>query len=399
MYRFILTAALLPMLALADEPAPDWKAEIDLGRKAIAAHDYRGALDRFLTALKLTEGSPDATAGQLESLRGAARASLLQGNLENAEQFLTSAAAAAQKECGESSPELASALSDLAGVQRSRGEREQAIASLEKAVAIRAALPEGKPEDLAKDLAGLGLLQVATGGGDKAKETLQRALAAWETAAGPDSPQLLPVLDALGGVHRSAAEYTDAEPVYLRALVIREASLGPESSELLSTLDSLAYVYFGQQKFAEAEPVYRRLLALWESSAGPDHPMVALTLDKMAEFYAFQQRYAEAETAATQALALRTNQHLASLNQVGRILIMEAKIDEAGDLYSRSIQIGDLAKASDAALDPLLRIEARILRETDHPKEADALDKRVKDALIRKGDREGRRPSPVKLQQ
>jgi len=119
----------------------------------------------------------------------------------------------------------------------------------------------------------------------------------------------------------------------------------------------------------------------------------------MAEFYAFQQRYAEAEAAATRALALRTEQHLASLNQTGRILIMEAKIDEAGDLYQRSIQIGDLAKASDAALDPLLRIEAGILRETGHPQDADALDKRVKDALIRKGDREGRRPSPVKLPQ
>ena len=159
----------------------------------------------------------------------------------------------------------------------------------------------------------------------------------------------------------------EAEPLYLRALAIREAALGPDSSELLSTLDSLAYVYFGQQKFAEAEPVYRRLLALWESSAGPDHPMVALTLDKMAEFYAFQQRYTEAEAAASQSLALRTNQYIASLNQTGRILIMEAKIAEAEDLYRRSIQIADLAKASDAALDPLLRIEARILRDTDHP--------------------------------
>ena len=399
MYRFTLLAALLPVLALADEPAPDWKAEIELGKKAIAAHDYRAASERFSAALKLAESSPAEVTGRLEVLRACARASLLQGRLEESEQFLSRAAAAAEKECGESSPELASALSDLAAVQRSRGERKEAITSLEKAVAIRTSLPDGKPEDLAKDLTGLGLLQVATGAGDKAKETLQQALAAWETAAGPDSPQLLPVLDALGGIHRSAAEYADAEPLYLRALAIREASLGPESSELLSSLDSLAYVYFGQQKYAEAEPVYRHLLAMWESSAGPDHPMVALTLDKMAEFYAFQQRYAEAEAAATQALSLRTNQHIASLNQTGRILIMEAKLSEAEDLYHRSIQIGDLAKASDATLDPLLRIEARILRDTDRAPEADALDKRVKDALIRKADREGRRPSPVKLAQ
>ncbi len=399
MYRLPLLAALLPVLTLADEPAPDWKAQIESGRKAVAAHDYLVASERFTTALKLAEAPPGDITGQLEALRSCARASLLLGRLEQAEQFLSRDAATAGRERGENSPELASALSELAAVQRSRGERKEAIASLEKVVAIRSALPDGKPDDLARDLTGLGLLQSATGDNDKAKATLERALAAWETASGPDSVQLLPVLDALGGIQRSAAEYAEAEPLYLRALAIREAALGPDSSEILATLDSLAYVYFGQQKFAEAEPVYRRLLALWESSAGPDHPMVALTLDKMAEFYAFQQRYTEAEAAASQSLALRTNQYIASLNQTGRILIMEAKIAEAEDLYRRSIQIADLAKAGDAALDPLLRIEARILRDTNHPQEADALDKRVKDALIRKGDREGRRPSPVKLPQ
>ena len=368
---------------------------MDAGRKAIAAHDYSAASARFAAALKLAESSPDEAGGRLDALRACARAAMLQGQTAQAEQFLTRAASAA----GEGNIEAASALSELAAVQRSRGERNEAIATLEKGVAVRAGVAGGKTEDLARDLTSLGLLQSAAGAADKAKDNLQKALAAWEAAAGPDSPQLLPVLDALGGMHRAAAEYVEAEPLYRQALALRESALGPDSAELLSTLDSLAYVYFGQQKYADAEPVYRRLLALWEASAGPDHPMVALTLDKMAEFYAFQQRYAEAETAATQALALRTNQPLASLNQTGRILIMEAKIDEAGDLYTRAIQIGDLAKASDASLDPLLRIQARILRESNHPQEADALDKRVKDALIRKGDREGRLPSPVKTSQ
>jgi hypothetical protein len=111
--------------------------------------------------------------------------------------------------------------------------------------------------------------------------------------------------------------------------------------------------------------------ALWESSAGPLHPMVALTLDKMAESYADQQRYEEAETAASAALAMRAGMYLASLNQTGRVLLMEAKLPEAEGL--------------------------KVLRAVDRPGEAGALDKRVKDALLRKADKEGRRPSPVKL--
>jgi tetratricopeptide (TPR) repeat protein len=219
----------------------------------------------------------------------------------------------------------------------------------------------------------------------------------WGTAAAPDSPHLLPVLDALGVIYRDHAEYPEAEPILLRALAIRECLLGPDSSELLATLDSVAYVYFGQRKLAEAEPIYRRLLALWETSAGPEHPMVALTLDKMAEFYAFQQKYADAELLATRSLAIRTNVEIGSLNQTGRILLMQARLAEAEDLYRRGIAAGDLVKATDEALDPLLRVYGKVLRALDRAQEADAVEKRAKDALLRKAEREGRRPSPVKL--
>ena len=89
MYRLPLLAALLPVLTLADEPAPDWKAQIESGRKAVAAHDYLVASERFTTALKLAEAPPADITGQLEALRSCARASLLLGRLEQAEQFLS----------------------------------------------------------------------------------------------------------------------------------------------------------------------------------------------------------------------------------------------------------------------------------------------------------------------
>ena len=94
---------------------------------------------------------------------------------------------------------------------------------------------------------------------------------------------------------------------------------------------------------------------------------------------------------------MRAAVHILSLNQTGRVLLMEAKLDEAEDLYRRAIGIGDLAKAPDDAMDPLLRIYAKVLGAMERADEAAAVDKRVKDALLRKADREGRRPSPVKM--
>ena len=392
----LLASTMLSLLAPAQPPALEWQAAVANARQALANRDYVEASARFRSALEKA-GAIGEDAGVLEALRGCAASERLQGHLEPARELLARAVSVAEKLHGDPSLEVASTLSELAAVERSRGARQEALAALQSAVRIRELHPEADAEDLARDLTSMALLQLSLEDAKSAGATLRRALAAWDAIIAPDSPKVLPVLDALGGLQRDHAEYADAEGTFLRALQVREAALGPDSPELLSTLDSLAYVYFGQKKYMEAESAYKRLLSLWESSAGPRHPMVALTLDKMAEFYAFQQRYAEAEKAASAALTLRGEAHLASLNQIGRVLLMEAKLAEAVDLYQHAIEIGDLVKASDESLDPLLRIYAKVLAELDRSAEAEAVNRRVKEALLRKADREGRRPSPVKL--
>ncbi len=392
----LMAFALLPQQAPAEQAAAEWKTDLAAGKKAMSAREYVEAAAKFRSALAQADAAQAEDAAALEALRGCATASRLLGRLEDAELFLSRASVLTETVHGSAGVELANVLSELATVQRSRGKRSEALASLQRAIRIREALGGDKLEDLARDTTSLATLELALGDAKAAEETLTGALALWDRVVAPDSPRLLPVLDTLGGIHRDNAQYAKAESCYARALMVREAALGPDSSELLSNLDSLAYVYFGQKKFADAEPVYKRLLALWEANAGPEHPMVALTYDKMAEFYAFQQRYEEAEKMATAALAIRTAAYMTSLNQTGRVLLMEAKLDQAQDLYRRAIEIGDLAKAPDEIIDPVLRIYAKILRELKRDG-ADAIDKRVKDALIRKADREGRLPSPVHL--
>ena len=292
--------------------------------------------------------------------------------------------------------ELAYILEDIAVAHRTQGRAEQALDFFEMAVEIRRSLAESPRVEFARGLTAVAILRLKIYGPESAVEGLQRAIEEWDAAA-PGDPLALRPLEALAAIYRDQARYLEAQPLLLRLLRTREASSGPDDAELISSVDSLAYVEFGLRDFAAAEPLYQRLLDLWDKNAGPDHPMLALTLDKMAEFYAFQQRYAEAEDCATRALAIRTRLHVASLNQTGRILLMEAKLPEAEDLYRRAVEIGDLARTPDEVMDPVLRIHAKILRVLERPAEADALETRVKDALFRKADREGRRPSPVKF--
>jgi tetratricopeptide (TPR) repeat protein len=290
--------------------------------------------------------------------------------------------------------DLAVIFEDFGVAGRAKGQPELALDFFEMAAELRRSFVPVRRVELARDLTAVALLRYKLYGPDSAVAALKDAVQEWDAAAPGDS-QPLAAMETLASLYRDQAMYEDAEPLLMRAIRLREAAAGPDSAELISSVDSLAYVQFGLRRFAEAEPQYKRLLALWQNNAGPDHPMLALTLDKMAEFYAFQQRYAEAEECATQALAIRTRVHVASLNQTGRILLMEAKIAEAEDLYRRAVQIGDLAKSPDETMDPVLRIYSKILRSLERAPEADALDVRIKDALFRRAGREGRRPSPV----
>jgi len=389
--RIALLCLALVVPAMADDPLAG-RAELDKGRQAYAQQQYTEALTRFDAAEQAARTGGDP-ALLLECLRLRAAVQRDSGDAAHADQSLQQAADEAAKAYGESSPEVAGVLEEIATANRAQGRSDPALAVIDKAIKIREAQTGIARAGLARDLTLAAVLRQQAGQEEPAMELLKRAIQEWSLAQ-PGDPQCLPAIEALAGIYRDRSQYSDAEPLLQRAVRMREASDGLETAELIPSVDSLAYVEFGLQKYPEAEALYKRLLGLWQKNAGADHPMVALTLDKMAEFYAFQHRYDEAETAATAALALRAKTYVGSLNQTGRVLLMEAKMDDAEDLYRRTAQIGDLAKAPDDVMDSPLRIYARILREMKRDDEAAAVEKRVKDALLRKADREGRRPAP-----
>ncbi len=391
----LLIVALAAAARAQDAVPVDWRQTLAAARDAYSHLNYPDAAEKAAGALSAAGDE----SGRLEAARLLASIQRASGDYAASARWLSLALELCTTVHGADSPQTAALLAELASLQRVRGQLEEALATIQKAIAIREAGGEAmRPEDLARDLTTAGSIQVKLERAKDASAALTRAIDLWNAAL-PGDPQVLPALEALANLHRNASEYMEAEPLLVRALKIREALNGPDGPEVIALVDSLAYVYFGMHRFAEAESCYKRLLDLWEKSAGLDHPMRALTLDKMAEFYAYQQRYEEGQQAAVEALAMRTRMHVASLNQTGRLLLMEARLDEAEDLYRRAIQIGDLARTPDDAMDPLLRVYASVLRALKKTDEATAVDARVKEALLRKADREGRRPSPVKFPQ
>jgi tetratricopeptide (TPR) repeat protein len=378
----MLLVVVLLAAGLVSAQETTWQADI-------AARDYDRAVDKLQVV-----ANADDPRKRIEALRGLALIARLRGHLDEAADFLSKAVRLTTDERGRDSLEVADLFSELGMVYRAAGKRDEAIGTLTHASHIRGLHPSRDGDVLARDLTLLGLLQIAAE--DKlAAETLTRALKAWDTAVPPDDVRILVVLDALGGLYRDQSDYLAAEPLFVRALSLREFSAGTDAADLIATLDSLAYVYFGQKKFTEAEPYYKRLLSAWETSAGREHPMVALTLEKMGVFYSAQEKYAEAEPLFDRSLDIRMKALLQSINHKGRAQVMQEKWKDAEVLYKNSVAMADSFKVSEELMDPMLRVYMGVMKELGKVKEAKALDDRIRGALIRKADREGKRlPAP-----
>jgi tetratricopeptide (TPR) repeat protein len=391
----LLLFLIAPRVVGADEPA--WASELAAGKRAFAAGEYMQAAEQYAAALKKAEEQQASTATLLPILRLRASALRTSGDAAATEEILLRCMDIVTSLHGASGPELAAVLSEIAIVQRAQDHRDQADKTLGKAIEIRSAI--GMSEELARDLTIRGAIKHEMGEDDLAVSLYLQAIAFW--GALPDSGlHILTALDPLASIYRDQLKYPLAEENYRRALRLREAALGPKDPELIGNIDSLAYVLFGQKKYADAEPYYIRLLALWETSAGPEHPMVALTLDKMVEFYNDQKLYEKSEPLAQRSLMMRTRILIESFHRTGRILIGEKRFEDALALYERVVRIAGDAGVPDEQMDGVLRTYALVLRQLKRVGEATTIDRRVREALINKADRDGTRlPRPKPLAQ
>jgi hypothetical protein len=101
-----------------------------------------------------------------------------------------------------------------------------------------------------------------------------------------------------------------------------------------------------------------------------------------------------AEPIAQRALAIRSKETVETLHRTGRILTGRKKLDDAIDLYGRTLRIAADTRVPDEEIPGTLRAYALLLRQKQRTKEADALEKRGKEAAARQAEKEGKRTAP-----
>lgn len=152
----------------------------------------------------------------------------------------------------------------------------------EQALDIEEMMHGPEHPDVATGLSNLAGLLQDVGEAAKARLLLERALAIDEKVHGLEHLKVGIRLSNLGPVLRHLGELAQARQMVERALAIKQTTCGPEHPDVATDLSNLALVLRDLGEAAQALPLAERALAVSERADGPEHPTVAIRLSNLA---------------------------------------------------------------------------------------------------------------------
>jgi tetratricopeptide (TPR) repeat protein len=242
--------------------------------------------------------------------------------------------AAAEKEHGRESEEVAAILNYLASIHAQEGRYALGEAIYRRALAIWEKIHGPLHSRVSGTLEGIAEIYAAQGMMDRVKPLYERIEGIWRQTeepcwivmhmnekAGHASFGLGLRKDEKVGRDADFAEY-----LYGRALAIGEELLGPDHSRLADSHAGLADVLENTGRIAPAEVHYKRALAIKEKNLGKDHIELVKLLERMAGFYRFDKKSAvEAKACYLLSLEIREKAFAPQGKEIATLLSMCAE--------------------------------------------------------------------------
>jgi tetratricopeptide (TPR) repeat protein len=268
------------------------------------------------------------------------------GQYAEAEPLLKRAMEIRRTALGETHPDYATSLNNLAGLYDAMGRHGEAEPLYLRAMEIRrTALGEQHPR-YATSLHNLAALYDAMGRHGEAEPLFKRAMEITRTALGEGHPDYATSLNNLAGLYDAMGRHGEAEPLYLRAMEIRRTALGETHPDYAASLNNLALLYYAMGRHAEAEPLLKQAMEIRRTALGEGHPDYAASLNNLAELYRAMGRHAEAEPLLKQAMELRRTalgeghpDYAASLNNLGMLYVATSRPADAEPLLLRAADV------------------------------------------------------------
>jgi eukaryotic-like serine/threonine-protein kinase len=257
-----------------------------------------GRLDRADTLLsaalelRRAERNPGQP-GMVGSLDALALLRLAQGRLPQSESLAREALALARTGRA-SAAELGHALVTLGRVQAEQGRYDEAIRTLQAALAGNTA-PGAATPDLSANLRALAAAEYSAGHYDASRSFYEQLLMLDRKQHGANYPAVADDLTALASIQQDLGYYAAAEMLARDALSITMAYYGADHPRTAGGLTVLGRAFLYEKKYGEAEDSLQRALSIEERHFGPVHASVADTLNELGNVASLRDDYAGAQ--------------------------------------------------------------------------------------------------------
>ncbi len=174
-------------------------------------------------------------------------------------------------------PRVAKAAIRLGSALVRAGKYPEAVAVIERAIALEVA-GRAPASELAASKALLSEAYFFLGQHDRAEALSQELLVVNRALHGENHPSVADALVNLGEIRAESSRWAEAEPYFREAVAVRQAFYGGQHVEAASAMTSLAQALTQQGKVEEGEQLLREALAILERGHGHDHPRVGFVL-------------------------------------------------------------------------------------------------------------------------
>ena len=284
------------------------------------------------------------------------------GDYSKAVELGTQAVNILKQALGETHPEYVASLSELASYYFGLGDYSKAVELGTQALNIRKQVLGDTHLDYATSLAGLAGCYSYLGDYSKAVELGTQALNIFKQLFGETHPYYASSLSDLASYYSFLGDYSKAVELGTQALNICKQAHGETHPSYATSLSNLASYYFGLGDYSKAVELGTQALDIRKQVLGESHPDYATSLSNLALYYSNLGDYSKAVELGTQALNI-LKQVLGELHpDYGALLSNLASCYSNLGNYSKAVELGTQA----------LNIRKQVLGES-HPYYATSL--------------------------
>jgi len=271
--------------------------------------DYAAGEKAYREAIRIESARPNDRQNLeklANSLYGLGTLLALQGRYADAEENLRAALERQKALYGETHPEVARTLKDLARAIADGGDLNKAIPLMQRAVAMQRALRGKEPHPhLAEVLNDMGLLLYEKGDLNEAEKFYRESLAMNRKLLGEKHPEIANGLENVAMTVQDKGDLAGAETLYRQSLDMRRELQGAEHPEVGRTLLNLASLQYDRGETSQALANMREVLGIYRKAYPADHPETARVLNVIGSWLTMGGEDTEADVYLEEGLTMR----------------------------------------------------------------------------------------------